>query len=108
MYCIKNDHDNIEVLLFITFPNNNYFTLLYFCLFNHRKSAYHANRGDNEYEDKMDDYKSDLSDANDNDIIPKTVNTMCVSRVDLEDTVSWLLSVFQVNLQKANQKFNPV
>ena len=58
----------------------------------------------------MDDFKSDLSSYNnDNDGIPKNVNTMCVSRVDLEDTtVSWLLSVFQVNLQKANQKFNPV
>ena len=44
-----------------------------------------------------------------NNTINKNVNSMCVSKVELEDTtVSWLLSVFQFNLQKANQKFNPV
>ena len=74
----------------------------------YRKSASH---GDNDNDDmKYNDMNMNNNNNNSNKNI-NNINSLCVSRVQLEDTtISWILSVFQVNLQKAAQQSqsNPV
>eukprot|EP00485_Elphidium_margaritaceum_P002536 CAMPEP_0202694492 /NCGR_PEP_ID=MMETSP1385-20130828/8341_1 /ASSEMBLY_ACC=CAM_ASM_000861 /TAXON_ID=933848 /ORGANISM="Elphidium margaritaceum" /LENGTH=3200 /DNA_ID=CAMNT_0049350349 /DNA_START=31 /DNA_END=9633 /DNA_ORIENTATION=+ len=67
-------------------------------------SAHHTDGDSSQAADVSDELKSDSA-------LKKNIQSMCISKVELEaTTVSWIIAVFQNNLEKAVKKthFNPL